>query len=235
MTRSELVFVWVGGALFVGSLALWVWWYALALGRSQPWSGWRPFVFDMILFTAFASHHSVFARDAVKRRMSAIPRHLLRSVYVWIASLLLIGVCLLWQPIGGEVYRVTGAGAVALALVQIGGVWFIYGAVARLDPLELAGIRTEDEAARRRATSGPSALQITGPYRLVRHPIYLGWILIVFGVSHMTGDRLAFATVSSLYLIVAVPWEERSLRQSFGEDYDRYMRQVRWRVLPYMY
>jgi len=107
--------------------------------------------------------------------------------------------------------------------------------VARLDPLELAGIRTEEEAARRRTASGPSALQITGPYRLVRHPIYLGWILIVFGVSHMTGDRLAFATVSSLYLIVAVPWEERSLRQSFGEDYDRYMRQVRWRVLPYMY
>jgi len=235
MTRFELVFVWVGGALFVGSLALWVWWYTLALGRSEPWSGWPPFGFDMILFTAFALHHSVFARDAVKRRMSAIPRHLLRSVYVWIASLLLIAVCLLWQSIGGEVYRVPGAGAVALALVQIAGVWFIYGAVARLDPLELAGIRTEDEAARRRAASGPSALQITGPYRLVRHPIYLGWILIVFGVGHMTGDRLAFAMVSSLYLIVAVPWEERSLRQSFGEDYDRYMRQVRWRVLPYMY
>jgi protein-S-isoprenylcysteine O-methyltransferase Ste14 len=235
MTRFERVFVWVGGALFVGSLALWVWWYALALGRSQPWSGWPSIAFDTILFTAFASHHSVFARDDVKRRMSAIPRRLLRSVYVWIASLLLIAVCLLWQSIGGEVYRVTGTGTVALALVQIAGIWFIYGAVARLDPLELAGIRTEDEAARRRTASGPSALQITGPYRLVRHPIYLGWILIVFGVSHMTGDRLAFATVSSLYLIVAVPWEERSLRQSFGEDYDRYTRQVRWRVLPYMY
>ena len=234
MTRSERVFVWVGGALFVGSLALWVWWYALALDRSQPWSGWTAVAFNTILFTAFASHHSVFARDAVKQRISAIPRRLVRSVYVWIASLLLIAVCVLWQPIGGEGYRVGGAGAVALALVQIAGVWFIYGAVARLDPLELAGIRTEDEA-RKRTTSGPSGVQITGPYRLVRHPIYLGWILIVFGVSHMTGDRLAFATVSSLYLLVAVPWEERSLRQSFGEDYDRYRRQVRWRVLPYMY
>src|SRR4029450_2241091 len=156
MTRFELVFVWVGGALFVGSLALWVWWYALALGRSQLWSGWPSIAFDTILFTAFASHHSVFARDAVKRRMSAIPRRLIRSVYVWIASLLLIAVCLLWQPIGGEGYRVTAPGAFALALVQTGGAWFIYGAVARLDPLELAGIRTEDEAARRRATSGPS-------------------------------------------------------------------------------
>ena len=48
MTRFELVFVWVGGALFVGSLALWVWWYALALGRSQPWSGWPSIAFDTI-------------------------------------------------------------------------------------------------------------------------------------------------------------------------------------------
>jgi methanethiol S-methyltransferase len=235
MTRFERVFVWVGGALFVGSLALWAWWYAYRLGHSAPWSGWQAVALDTTLFTVFASHHSVFARDGVKQRMSAIPRRLLRSVYVWIASLLLIAVCVLWQSIGGDVYRVTGAGVVALALVQIAGVWFIYGAVARLDPLELAGIRTEDDAARRRQASGPGALQITGPYRFVRHPIYLGWILIVFGVSHMTGDRLAFAVVSSLYLMVAVPWEERSLRKSFGEDYDRYTRQVRWRVLPYMY
>jgi len=235
MTRFERVFVWVGGALFVGSLALWVWWYAYWLGRPQPWSGWWPVAFDTILFTLFASHHSIFARDAVKQRMSAIPTRLLRSVYVWVASLLLIAVCMLWRSIGSEMYRVAGAGAFALALVQIAGVWFIYGAVARLDPLELAGIRTEDEAARRRTASGPGALQITGPYRVVRHPIYLGWILIVFSAAAMTGDRLTFAVVSSLYLMVAVPWEERSLRQSFGEDYDRYRRQVRWRVLPYLY
>ena len=74
-----------------------------------------------------------------------------------------------------------------------------------------------------------------GPYRLVRHPIYFGWILSVFGAAHMTGDRLAFAAISSLYLVIAVPWEERSLRQSFGADYDRYTEKVRWRVLPFLY
>jgi methanethiol S-methyltransferase len=234
MTRSERVFVWVGGALFVGSLAWWVWWYGYWLGRSQPWSGWLTVTVDTVLFTVFATHHSLFARERIKQRMSAIPRRLLRSVYVWIASLLLVAVCVLWQPIGGELYRATGAAVALSVLVQLAGVWVIAGAVARIDPLELAGIRTEDVAASN-STAGPSALQITGPYRIVRHPIYLGWILIVFGVAHMTGDRLAFAVISSLYLIVAVPWEERSLRQSFGEDYVRYMRQVRWRVLPYMY
>ena len=237
MTRFERAFVWAGGALFVGSLALWVWWYVFWLSHSRPWAGWRPVVVDAALFTIFAGHHSLFARETARRWLSAIPRRLHRSVYVWMASLLLIAVCLLWQPIGAEVYRVPVAGAAALAVVQLAGVWCIAGAVARIDGLELAGIRAPEErsGAGSSAETRPAALQITGPYRWVRHPIYLGWMLIVFGVAHMTGDRLVFAGISSLYLIVAVPWEERSLRQSFGEDYDRYTRQVRWRVLPYMY
>jgi len=237
MTRFERAFVWVGGALFVGSLALWVWWFLVWLSASRPWAGWGPLAFDAALFTVFAGHHSLFAREGVKRRMSAIPRRLLRSVYVWIASLLLIAVCLLWQPIGGEVYRAQGAWAVALALVQVAGVWIIAGAVRLIDPLELAGIRTPDaEAGAGTTPARPSALQIAGPYRLVRHPIYLGWILIVFGAARpMTGDRLAFAVISSFYLLIAVPWEERSLTKSFGEDYERYKRLVRWRVVPYLY
>ena len=78
-------------------------------------------------------------------------------------------------------------------------------------------------------------MQIEGPYRLVRHPLYLGWMLAVFGAAHMTGDRLAFGAISSVYLLIAVPWEERSLMQSFGDDYARYTQQVRWRVIPFVY
>jgi methanethiol S-methyltransferase len=236
MTRFERAFVWVGGALFVGSLALWAWWYVAALSRTSAWSGWRPVAYNTALFTLFAAHHSLFARDTVKRRFSVIPARLQRSVYVWIASLLLILLCLLWQTAGGELYRIEGAGAVALAAVQLGGLWIIARAVAKIDPLELAGIRTAHPLDRAPdAATRPSALQITGPYRWVRHPVYLGWILIVFGAAHMTGDRLVFATISSLYLVLAVPWEERSLVQSFGEEYRRYQQQVRWRVVPYMY
>ena len=76
---------------------------------------------------------------------------------------------------------------------------------------------------------------MTGPYRWVRHPLYLGWLLMVFGAAHMTGDRLAFAAITTAYLVVAIPWEERSLRQSFGEAYARYMRDVRWRMIPFIY
>jgi len=229
VTRFERAFVWVGGGMFVASLALCVWSYAVWLGRSAPWGGWPPVAVDAALFAVFAMHHSLFARGTVKRWLALIPRRLLRSVYVWIASLLLMLVCLLWQPVGGELYRAPVVLAAAFAAVQIAGFWITARAVAKIDPLELAGIREGVPA------TGPSALQITGPYRWVRHPVYFGWVLMVFGAAHMTGDRLAFAAITSLYLCVAVPWEERALRQSFGADYDRYMQQVRWRVVPYMY
>jgi protein-S-isoprenylcysteine O-methyltransferase Ste14 len=99
-------------------------------------------------------------------------------------------------------------------------------AVARIDALELAGIRP--------ATTAP-ALQVDGPYRWVRHPVYLGWLLMVFGTAHLTRDRLAFAAISSSYLFLAVPWEERSLRQACGDAYARYEQQVKWRIIPFLY
>jgi len=236
-TNVEIVMrkclAWSGGALFVASLVMCTWSYLFWLGRDIPLAGWRPVAFDAGLISIFAGHHSVFARESIKRRLSFIPPSMIRSFYVWIASLLLIGVIGLWEPIGGELYRVTGARAVVHAAVQLAGVWLISRAVAGLDPLELAGIRQLSESTASSAALQP--LQIEGPYRWVRHPLYLGWMLAVFGAAHMTGDRLAFAGLTSLYLVVAVPWEERSLGQSFGEAYDQYARRVRWRIIPYLY
>jgi protein-S-isoprenylcysteine O-methyltransferase Ste14 len=129
-------------------------------------------------------------------------------------------------PVGGELYRIGGAWAFANAAVQLYGIWLIAQSVRGIDPLELAGIRRE-------TARGP--LQTGGPYGLVRHPLYFGWVLAVFGAAHMTGDRLAFAALTTLYLVIAIPWEERSLVKSFGEDYRRYARQVRWRIVPFIY
>jgi protein-S-isoprenylcysteine O-methyltransferase Ste14 len=78
-------------------------------------------------------------------------------------------------------------------------------------------------------------LQIVGPYRFVRHPLYSGWLLMTFGAAHMTGDRLIFAGISALYLLIAMPLEERSLRRSFVEAYADYARMVRYRIVPYVY
>ena len=97
--------------------------------------------------------------------------------------------------------------------------------VGAIDPLELAGIRA----------ATPAGPQTRGPYGVVRHPLYLGWMLIAFGPAQLTGDRLAFAAMTSLYLVMAIPWEERALERAFGAQYATYKQRVRWRLVPYVF
>lgn len=227
MTPFDRAFVWIGGALFVTALAYTAWWYEVALARDLTFAGWRPLFIDALLFTMFALHHSLLARPPMKAAVSRlVPDRLLRSTYVWTASALLIVVCGAWQPIGGDLYHIGGWLAAINIAVQLAGLLLIVLSVKAIDPLELAGIRNAGRG---------GDLQAGGPYRLVRHPVYLGWILIVFGQAHMTGDRLTFAVISSIYLAIAIPWEERSLEEQFGASYERYKRIVRWRLIPHVY
>src|ERR1035437_9952227 len=132
-----------GGATFVGSLAFCGWSYLVTwsapFGRGSL-DGWLAVAADAALFSVFAMHHSVLARERVKTRLArSIPEPLLRSVYVWIASVLLILVCAIWRPVGGEIYRATGWRALAHAAVQLAGLWLIALSVRPVDSLELAG------------------------------------------------------------------------------------------------
>ena len=99
----DRIVVWLGGVLFVGSLAYCAVTYAVTW--SAPASAsirWDAAAIDTAIFSVFALHHSLFARERAKQVMSAlVPARLLRSTYVWIAALLLIAVCALWRPIGG--------------------------------------------------------------------------------------------------------------------------------------
>jgi methanethiol S-methyltransferase len=229
MTRFlERAFVWCGGALFVGSLSLTAWLYAVTFGTERPSNGWTPVAFDALLLSLFALHHSAFAREPLKRAIArVIPERLTRSLYVWVASSLLILVCVLWQPIGGALYWIKGWQVWPFGIVQLVGVWVIARATAAIDALELAGIRNTKVS--------HAELQSHGAYGLVRHPIYLGWVLVVFGAAHMTGDRLAFAVLTTMYLLLAMPWEERSLERQFGPKYQQYKEHVRWKIIPYLY
>jgi protein-S-isoprenylcysteine O-methyltransferase Ste14 len=224
---AQRAFVWLGGALFAASLAYCAWWYLFVLSTPPAEIAWESLAIDIPLVTVFAVHHSVLAREGAKARVArVVPASLIRSFYVWTASLLLIMVCALWAPVGGELYRATGWRAAGHAAIQLYGVWLIAQSVRGIDALELAGIR---------AASQRGPLQVRGPYALVRHPLYFGWVLAVFAAAHMTGDRLAFAAITTLYLMIAIRWEERSLVRSFGDDYLRYTRQVPWRIIPFIY
>jgi hypothetical protein len=224
----ERGFVWAGGTMFVTSLALTAWAYTMWLGVDRRPTGWMSLVIDGLLVTMFALHHSAFAREPIKSRLATlIPTRLLRSVYVWVASGLLVFMNWFWQPVGGSIYRVTGWPAWIFALTQVAGIWMIARSARAIDPLELAGIRNPKMT--------DVELQTGGVYGLVRHPLYFGWVLSVFGAAHMTGDRLAFAVLTTSYLVIAIPWEERSLEREFGQSYRLYKQAVRWKMLPYLY
>jgi methanethiol S-methyltransferase len=223
------IFAWLGGAAFVGSLAYLVYFYAYVLGSSsgEPTAVGRNVAINTALFTIFALHHSVLARARVKAHVVAwVGPRSERTVYVWTASILLLAVCVLWQLVPGVVYAVDGVTRFVLHALQVCGIVLTIRGAGVIDALELAGIR--------QATVRPSTdeLKIAGPFRVVRHPIYLGWMLMVFAAPTMTNNRLLFATISSLYLILAIPWEEKSLVAAHGDQYRAYRRTVRWRVLP---
>jgi methanethiol S-methyltransferase len=227
MTRVA-VFTWLGALLFASSLAFCGYRFIVSWSSPHgPFTGPGAVWTDALLFGLFACHHSLLARERVKSLiLGIISDRLLRPTYVWTASLLLILVLALWAPVGGALYNDSaGWPAIVHAIAQLAGLWLVIQAARTIDPLQLAGIR--DDLA--------DGLQTGGPYRLVRHPLYLGWILMVLGAAHMTGDRLVFGVLSSTYLLLAIPWEERSLRRLFGPEYEQYARRVPWRVIPYIY
>jgi protein-S-isoprenylcysteine O-methyltransferase Ste14 len=222
-----------GAALFAASLV-----YAgvVYVDRFADASGFaadrpRAIVIDLALFTMFAIHHSVFARMGVKAWIARrIPR-LERTVYVAASSLLFIGVMAAWQPVPGVVWHVGRPVSLLLAGLQVAGVVLTLVAARELDVFALAGLRQ----AIGRATERPAALVRTGTYGFVRHPVYFAWLLMVWPSPFFTGSRALFAAVSTAYLVLAVPIEERTLRRVFGPAYDDYARTVRWRMLPFLY
>jgi protein-S-isoprenylcysteine O-methyltransferase Ste14 len=238
-SRAAYAFAWGGALLFLISLSYFLYSYAVTFGRATPtMSSARALTWNVIVFTIFALHHSVFARIPLRSWVARIcGPEIERSVYVWVASLLFILVCALWQPVAGVAWRAAGPVRYLLFLCQLAGIGLALRSAAIIDVFDLAGLRQLEarragEARRAPHPTRPSEFNAVGPYAWVRHPIYTGWILLVFAASPMTMTHLVFAVVSSMYLLVAIPFEERSLRAASQRGYERYMTQVPWKLIP---
>jgi protein-S-isoprenylcysteine O-methyltransferase Ste14 len=248
-------FALIGAVVFAASLASGIWLYVSLghpVGSAAPTEA-RPaavaILANLLIFGVFSLHHSVLARARAKAWLTRlIPEELERTTYVWVASLLFFLVVLTWQPVPGIVYQVEGVGRWLLYALQIAGVVLTLLAALEINPRELTGVQqawsygghapaAPPPHPHRETEAEPDADPFVahGAYGLVRHPIYLGWFLMVWATPSMTGGRLTFAAISSFYLLIAIPWEERSLAQQHGQAYLRYTRKVRWRVIPGLY
>lgn len=225
--------------VFVASLAGFV--SALAPGGALntpagAWSpdGVRPLLWNLAIFSVFALHHSVLARSGVKARLVRwLPATYERSAYIWVASVLFTATYLNWQQVPGSIWRVPDAWRGVVWAIQGVGVIMTLHAARSLDVFELAGLRESRTTATIGASPDPPVER--GLYRIVRHPIYLGWLLLVWPATTLTGTRAAWAAASTVYLLIAIPLEERGLVQVFGPAYAEYRRRVRWRLVPGVY
>jgi methanethiol S-methyltransferase len=186
----------------------------------------RSILIDVVLLGVFAVQHSVMARPAFKRWWTTVvPASCERSTYVLISSLLLILMFWQWRPIVTTVWQVEGWPATLLTAICWIGWLTALTSTHLIDHFELFGLRQVFDALRGAAARVP-AFKTPLLYRLVRHPIMLGFLLAFWATPHMTAGHLLFAVTTTLYILVGVRLEEQDLVAQFGASYEQYRRRV---------
>ena len=181
---------------------------------------------NILLISLFGLVHSVMARPAFKRQWTRIiPKAAERATYVLQSSVLLAVIMLFWQPIPHVIWSADGITEAVLLSVFVAGWVLIVISTFALDHFEFTGLR--QAWSNLTDTSAPAARFRTPlPYRIVRHPLQLGILLVVFSVPEMTGGGLLFAGVMLAYILIGLQFEERALLREFGDDYAAYRHRV---------
>ena len=184
-------------------------------------------IIDLALLGVFAIQHSVMARPAFKRTVSqVIPTSIERSTYV-LASALALGLMYWqWRPIVGAVWTVSNPSvAMPLQVIQFLGWGFVVGSTFLISHTDLFGLKQVYHhwtGAEQQAPVFKTPLL----YNLVRHPLYLGFLLAVWSTPVMTLGHLLFAVGVTGYILVGATLEERDLVTTFGDTYRQYRSRV---------
>jgi protein-S-isoprenylcysteine O-methyltransferase Ste14 len=182
---------------------------------------------DLGLLTAFALQHSVMARPAFKDWFTRfIPEPAERSTYVLASSLALIALFAHWRPLGGVVWSVEDPTAVVVLHGLCAFGWLlVLVSTFLINHFDLFGLR-QVWLYLTNVEYRPVGFRTPGPYRLVRHPLYVGWLFAFWATPTMTATHLLFAGVTTAYILVAIRLEERDLVASLGEAYREYRERV---------
>jgi protein-S-isoprenylcysteine O-methyltransferase Ste14 len=184
-------------------------------------------IIDAALLALFGLQHSVMARPGFKRWWTRIvPPSAERSTYVLAASICLLVLFAAWHPITGNVWRVTAQPWRALLIATALAGWaIVLLSTFLIDHFDLFGLRQVFARLRRRRHA-EHAFKTPSLYRVVRHPIYLGFLIAFWVTPAMTLGHLLFAGALTGYILLAVRFEERDLIRAFGEQYRDYRRRV---------
>jgi protein-S-isoprenylcysteine O-methyltransferase Ste14 len=182
---------------------------------------------DLGLLALFALQHSVMARPAFKRAWTrVVAEPLERPIYVLASSLCLIALFFLWEPLGGTIWQLDSTIGKSIAYALFGFGWgLVLVTTFLINHFDLFGLRQVwlhllGKPYRRLHFVEP------GPYKVVRHPLYVGWLFAFWATPTMSASHLVFALMTTAYILVAIRLEERDLAAEHGASYDAYRRRV---------
>jgi protein-S-isoprenylcysteine O-methyltransferase Ste14 len=183
-------------------------------------------VVNALLLGAFAIQHSLMARPFFKRWWTRfVPHAIERSTYVLLASLILVALFAFWRPLTQPIWSFSGPAAIALTAISWAGFGLVLASTFLINHFELFGLKQVWDKMRERKAADPHFVTPLF-YRLVRHPLYLGFILAFWSAPTMTLGHLEFAVATLGYILIAIQLEEHDLTAVFGERYRAYKRQV---------
>ena len=187
----------------------------------------QALIVNVLLLGVFGLQHSIMARPAFKRWLTRIiPSAAERSTYVLLSSLALILLFWGWQPMGGTVWNVQDPVGQALLYGLFAFGWLlVLVSTFLINHFDLFGLRQVWLYLRGKEYTHLRFVT-PGPYRMVRHPLYLGWLFAFWATPTMTAAHLVFAIVTTAYIFVAIQLEERDLLDVHGVDYENYRRRV---------
>jgi methanethiol S-methyltransferase len=184
-------------------------------------------IVNILLMTLFALQHSVMARKPFKQWLTQyVPAAIERSTYVLLASLALVLLFWQWRPIPDVVWEITSPQiATNITAISFFGFALVLLSSFLINHFELFGLHQVAINVAGRTMPEPR-FKTPVLYKVVRHPIYLGFIIAFWAAPVMTVGHLLFAAVTTAYIFVGIYLEERDLVQLFGEQYKRYRAQV---------
>jgi protein-S-isoprenylcysteine O-methyltransferase Ste14 len=187
----------------------------------------QAIVVDVLLMGLFAIQHSVMARKGFKRWWTQfVSPAVERATYVLAATLALMLLLWQWRPIPTIVWETTDPMAViALIGLSLTGWLIVLASTFMINHFELFGLHQVVNHLMRRET-GEVRFKTPMLYKLVRHPIYLGFIIAFWATPVMTAGHLLFAAVTTAYIFVGIMLEERDLVDQFGDQYRSYRERV---------